>query len=106
MYTNCQTPTSSARKTTGGSTERTAARPVLRCAGVPAADSSASRPATTDRSSATLPSRVPRRRSVTMPADLLVQVAGHRRGQRADLRRLDGARVGDVDRPLAHDTAG
>ncbi len=41
-----------------------------------------------------------------MAADLLAQVAGDLGGQRADLGRLDAARLLDVDLPLPDDPAG
>src|SRR4051794_13523288 len=105
MYTSCQTPTSPAKNTIGGSIVRTNRRPRLGLGGNWGAASSASSPATTSsvagaRPSATTARRL-RRRSLAMAADLLVQFAGDLGGQRADLRGLDGARLRDVDQPLA-----
>src|ERR1700712_4981852 len=101
MYTSCQTPTSAARKRIGGSTVRTKIRPGPGRAGSSGELSSASRPAPTGRSSSAeaRPLLPTRGRSMAMTADLLVQVAGDLAGQRADVGRLDGPRLGDVHPP-------
>src|SRR5690349_6733459 len=110
MYTSCQTPIRPAKNTIGGSNVRTNRRPRLGLGGSCGVESSASSPATTSsvagaRLSATTARRL-RSRSLAMTADLPVQFAGDLRGQRAHVRRLDGPRVRNVDRPLADDPAG
>src|SRR4051812_19007014 len=101
-YASCQAPTSAARKSSGGSTDRARRRPAEGPAGGASDVSSSSSPATTARSSV----RFGACRSVAMAADLLVQLGGDLRGERADRRGFDGARVADVDLPLPHDPAG
>src|SRR4051812_45361664 len=103
--TSSQTPTRKARNRIGGSTVRTKNRPGPGRGGSIGASSSASRPATTERSSLSGARRA-RGRSMAMAADLLVQLAGDLAGQRADIRRLDRARLGDAPLPLADDATG
>src|SRR4051794_33341393 len=85
----------------GGSTERTNRRPRPGAGGSATDVPSWSSPATTARSSA----RFAVCTSVAMTADLSVELGGDLGGQRADGGGLDGARVADVDAPLAHDAA-
>src|SRR3954447_10728692 len=105
MYASCHTPTSRARNTIGGSTDRTKIRPGPGAGGRSGPVSSASRPASTARfSAASLRSTRLSPRSLAMATDLLVQLAGDLRGEGTDAGRLDRARLRDVDLPLADDT--
>src|SRR5215212_2697760 len=93
-------------KMIGGSTERTKMRPGPGAGGSVGAVSRASRPASTVRFSTSARSaraRPGRPASLGMTADLLVQLAGDLGGEGADPRGLDGARLRDVDPPLADD---
>src|SRR3712207_1200574 len=98
-YASCQTPTSAARKTSGGRRPRTSRLPRPGPGGGCAASSRASRPASTDRV-ATSSARVRGRELVAMAADLLVQLAGDVGRERADPGGLDRPRLGQVHAPL------
>src|SRR3954463_8217268 len=109
---SCHTATTQARNTIGGSTERTKTFQGPGRGGSCGAASSASRPATTARSSSRStppPSRAagrPPYRSGAMTAGPLVQLVGDPRRERADPGRLDGPRLRDVDLPLPDDAPG